>query len=197
MFILLPDNYVSRILQEKFNIMNVDIWNFIDDSNKRIIRALSWEEFQFTIKNLKVKSAHGLDLISNMVISKLPESSLKFFFKLFNKIFNLSIFLEEWKNYFMIFIPKNDGRNYRPISLANNIFKIFEKILQTRLDWNTIHSLPHVNLVSVVVVVSPTILPIYILTFEVVSFAKLIPVYFFLISKVLLTTFVQKFYYLY
>lgn len=72
----LPENYVSRILQVKFDYTNVDIWTSIKDSNERIIRALTWEEFHFVIKNLKIKSAHGPNFISNLVISKLPILSL-------------------------------------------------------------------------------------------------------------------------
>lgn len=35
----------------------------------------------------------------------------------------------------MIFIPKPHSSAVRPISLANNFMKLFENILQSRLEW--------------------------------------------------------------
>lgn len=55
---------------------------------------------------------------------------------MFNQIFNSGQYLFSWKQYFMCFIPK-PGKQFelRSISLANNIAKLFEKLIHYRLKW--------------------------------------------------------------
>ncbi|EFN86187.1 RNA-directed DNA polymerase from mobile element jockey, partial [Harpegnathos saltator] len=99
-----------------------------------LVRLFTKEELCFIISSLKIKSAHGPDLIFNRVIKLLPESILSFFLKLFNRIFHLRIYPDCWRQFFMIFIPKPGSRSLRPITLANSLLKIFERLIHPRLE---------------------------------------------------------------
>lgn len=51
-------------------------------------------------------------------------------------MFNKSIYPHQWTEYFTVFIPKPGRKDsLRPISLANNLLKIFEKMIYKRLEW--------------------------------------------------------------
>lgn len=53
-----------------------------------------------------------------------------------NLIFNKRVFLKQWNEYFTVFIPKPGRKDaLRPISLANNLHKIFERLIYKRLEW--------------------------------------------------------------
>ncbi|XP_029680040.1 uncharacterized protein LOC115245731, partial [Formica exsecta] len=93
-------------------------------------------EFNAAVSSLKTKSAPGPDLISNKIIKKLPENLHKLILKIFNCFFNKGSYPSQWNNYFTVFIPKPGGKKaLRPISLANNLHKIFEKLILKRLEW--------------------------------------------------------------
>lgn len=106
------------------------------DSIDMLLRPFTVSEFSLAFNSLKRKAASGPDMISNKILSHLPECGRSTLLKIFNCIFNYGKFPIDWKKYFMCFIPKSGG-NYelRPISLACNIAKLFEKIIQYRLEW--------------------------------------------------------------
>ena len=45
------------------------------------------------------------------------------------------MYLEDWSNTFIHFIPKSDGVSYRPIALTSCVCKLFETIVKNRLQW--------------------------------------------------------------
>lgn len=55
--------------------------------------------------------------------------------QLYNEIFNCGEFPNDWKQYRIFFIPKQDNQKVRPISLASCLLKIFEKMINMRLTW--------------------------------------------------------------
>ncbi|XP_070166990.1 uncharacterized protein [Polyergus mexicanus] len=56
--------------------------------------------------------------------------------KFFNLIFNKGEYPHQWREYYVVFIPKPGRRDsLRPISLANNLLKIFEKLIHRRIEW--------------------------------------------------------------
>lgn len=84
---------------------------------------------------MQVKVCSRSGCVGSGFVKNLPLELCNFILKLFNKIFNLNNFLPLWKEYFVIFIPKAGSGKFRPISLANTLFKIFEKITYYRLSW--------------------------------------------------------------
>ncbi|XP_032669561.1 uncharacterized protein LOC116843310 isoform X3 [Odontomachus brunneus] len=106
-------------------------------SNKELLDdAISKTEFLASLKFLsKKKTSLGADLITWLIINKLPTAVLEILLKLFNDFFTQGIIPSSWKKYILVFIPKGDGTNLRPISLANNLAKLYEKILHHRIEW--------------------------------------------------------------
>lgn len=79
-------------------------------------------------------SSLGLDSISNDFLLRLPSLSHSLLLELFNAFYSSSCFPVEWKNARVIFIPKPGGKGYRPISLTSNVCKLFERLIQRRLE---------------------------------------------------------------
>lgn len=102
---------------------------------KHILTPFTKGELRVAVKSLKTGSASGPDLISNGMIGRLPPVGLAFLLRVFNRIFNHGITPESWKSFDMVFIPKPGGNSFRPISLANRLLKLFEKIIFYRLEW--------------------------------------------------------------
>lgn len=101
-----------------------------------LLRPFSAKEYYECVSSLKIKSAPGPDLISNQIIKKLPQELHIIILKLFNIMFNKGVYPTQWNNYFTVFIPKpGNKKSLRPISLANNLHKIFEKLLLWRIEW--------------------------------------------------------------
>jgi hypothetical protein len=67
---------------------------------------------------VKVESSPGLDGIDYKVITNLPEGMRKVLLALYNEILQTGGIPSEQKQYAVFFIPKVDGKNFRPILLA-------------------------------------------------------------------------------
>ena len=70
----------------------------------------------------------------------LPERSLQTLLKIFNYYFISDIFPPSWHQANIILIPKpnkddTNPNNYRPIALTSCCCKIFERIVNLRLNW--------------------------------------------------------------
>jgi len=97
------------------------------------------EEVRLTIRNLKSKSAPGLDCISNQALKHCNKNVLLHLCRILNGCTRLEYFPDCWKNAAVIMIPK-PGKNpllpesYRPISLLNTLSKVYERLLLTRLN---------------------------------------------------------------
>lgn len=105
-------------------------------NNEFLLKPFTAEELNLAIRSIKVKSASGPDLISNKILANLPEIGQVVLLRIFNHIFNFGAFPAEWKQYYMCFLPKPGKKHeMRPISLANNLAKLFEKLIQYRFEW--------------------------------------------------------------
>lgn len=101
-----------------------------------LLRPFSMPEFEAVLSSLKCKAAPGPDLISNKIIAKLTDDVKSILLGIFNKMFNSGIYPKDWKHYYMCFLPKPGKKHeFRPISLASNLAKVFEKLIQLKLEW--------------------------------------------------------------
>ena len=100
--------------------------------------TISNEEITKAISKIKSNKAPGLDSISNNMIKHGQLYLLASFKKLFNKCFTFGIYPEAWASGYIVPLYKNndpsDPNNYRGITIANAFGKLFNKILDTRLD---------------------------------------------------------------
>lgn len=92
-------------------------------------------ELQYTIKNLKIKSSPGKNLIYNEITFNLPPNLLDKLKDTFNSILEQRVIPKQWTEYNTILIPKPENKGYRPIALASSLLKLLEKIIKMRLDW--------------------------------------------------------------
>lgn len=120
------------------NIKNIQLNNSFLDV------PFSMQELEYTVNSLKIKSAPGLDKISNEIISNFPSSFLLIILDLFNEIFRQHIFPSQWKNFLITLIPKSSPGKVRPIALASCLLKCLEKMIYFRLNF----FLEHNNLLS-------------------------------------------------
>lgn len=96
-------------------------------------------ELASIIKNLKNKKSPGPDAIPNEVFKQIPEETVSNLRQLFNACMKIGHFPQVWKTAKIVPLPKpgkdhTSPKNYRPISLLNNIGKIFEKIICNRIS---------------------------------------------------------------
>lgn len=96
--------------------------------------SISKLEYYTALSNCNTKSSPGLDEISYDILTKLTSTVHEFILSVLNQMFALGVFPETWRNTLVKFIPKNSG-GFRPISLTSCISKLFERILQERLEF--------------------------------------------------------------
>jgi len=88
------------------------------------------------IKNMKLKSAPGIDQTDYNVISSLPCEYLNLLLKIYNNILFEGSFPNQWKHSLIVLIPKPDDGSFRPISLLPCFLKIMEKMIYNRIQWH-------------------------------------------------------------
>ena len=95
------------------------------------------QEVRQAIKNLKHGKASGLDKICGEFLKYSENIVAPFLTKLFNKLYNLSIFPTDWcKSVIIPLFKKGDDKfpdNYRGISLLSIVSKVFTAVLNKRL----------------------------------------------------------------
>ena len=91
-------------------------------------------EFDSAISACRVRSSPGLDGFSYEILRRFSEEVRAFLLDLFNAMFRSSSYPSSWRDTYVIFIPKLGGRGYRPISLTSSVCKLFERLVQRRLE---------------------------------------------------------------
>lgn len=102
------------------------------------------KELFYLIRNLKSKKSPGDDQINNILLKQLPKKAVVYLTQIFRACMKQSYFPARFKHAKVIPIPKpgkdhSDASNYRPISLLSSLSKLFEKIIQKRIN-KFIHS---------------------------------------------------------
>lgn len=89
------------------------------------------------VKQINNKKSAGPDQISNFIIKKIPHSGTKILTVIINNCINNSYFPNSWKVAKIIPLPKvqkpSITKDYRPLSLTNNLGKILEDIILQKL----------------------------------------------------------------
>ena len=99
---------------------------------------ISSVELQKAMKQLKSGKSLGLDNISNEMLKASRSFMLSCFLKLFNAVFRSGHYPKSWSESFICPLYKSDDpkrpENYRGIAINNSIGKLFNIILNNRLD---------------------------------------------------------------
>ena len=97
------------------------------------------EELGEIFRKLNNKKSAGIDEIPNMILKHIPEKLINAYCILINNMINNNYFPQQWKTSKIIPIKKMNREpcklsSYRPINLLPNISKVFEKIIQLKLN---------------------------------------------------------------
>lgn len=130
--------HLAGIFQPNIGVSDIDVDN-ITNNYVNSIPLVRRKELLKEIKGLKIKKAPGFDLITAQVLKNLPKKAVKFLQLLMNAAIKLTHIPSIWKVAEIIMIPKpgkppNDVKSYRPISLLPIISKLFESIIQKRIQ---------------------------------------------------------------
>mgnify|MGYP003549195105 CR=1 FL=1 len=87
---------------------------------------------------MNTKKSSGFDGISNFLIKKFPDATLRFLVLLYNNCLNNCYFPTVWTTTKIIPIKKKTDsskiEDFRPISLLSNVGKIFEHVIKIKLE---------------------------------------------------------------
>ena len=99
-------------------------------------------DIHFALRRLKSRKAPGPDQVSIDLYKLLPYALRRLLLEYFNSCFLSASAPDHWKLARVVMIFKGGGKNsrmpsaYRPISLANSIYKLYAALLQARLAYH-------------------------------------------------------------
>ncbi|KAI5737947.1 hypothetical protein M8J77_001036 [Diaphorina citri] len=137
--IKIVENFYNKLYQDE-NKEEFNLENYWEDSDISPILA---DEVDKTIRTMKKGKSPGEDGTTIEILKAAGYQLCKVLAKLFNQCLNKSDIPKDWNNALMVILfkkgDKTDIKNYRPISLLSNFYKIFTGVLTKRLE-NTLES---------------------------------------------------------
>ena len=105
------------------------------------IRALNPAEVKAELTRLNSRKVPGYDLISGLVLKRLPRITIVLLTVIINRMLNLSYFPILWKYAEIIMIPQpgkppHEPTSYRPISVLPVTSKLFERLILKKFMMN-------------------------------------------------------------
>jgi hypothetical protein len=103
------------------------------------LNPTSPNELMQYIKQLSNRKSPGHDLVTNIVLKNLTNKAVAYIASLLNACLRNGYFPDTWKHAHVLLFLKprkngNDPSSYRPISLLPTLSKLFEKVIQKRLN---------------------------------------------------------------
>lgn len=98
-------------------------------------QTITINEYFSALKSFRINSAPGPDLINFEILLNLPVEIHVKLCDYFQLILENGVIPDAWTEFFVIFIPKQNKNDVRPISLANCLLKHFEKIIQRKIEF--------------------------------------------------------------
>jgi hypothetical protein len=130
-------------LKESYKVRLSQLERRLDDLEKipcynDLDNVISQKEITSAISKLKNKKAPGLDNISNTMIKQSQTVLLPCLSKLFNSCLSHGKYPQSWAEGYISVIHKSgdaaDPNNYRGITITSSVGKVFNSILNERLD---------------------------------------------------------------
>ena len=130
----LPLRFKERAQEIEENLKQSEIGS----SFTKLDYTITKDEIIKCIRSLKNGKSCGLDSIANEMLKTGESILLPCIYKIFNAILQLGIYPTEWKKGYISPIFKSGGRfdpsNYRGITIMTCIGKLFNSVLNNRLD---------------------------------------------------------------
>ena len=130
-------NVRADFYQELYSSKSSESEPDIISPDQSAIPQVTVREVEVAIKEMKDNKAPGTDDITSDIIKIGGAGIIKELTKLYNQIMEEKRIPVCWKEAKIILLhkkgDKTDIKNYRPISLLSHVYKIFTRILQTRM----------------------------------------------------------------
>jgi hypothetical protein len=142
-------NILADFFEEAFspnNVTDENTANLVNNTMTKIastaelpIKFTSPGEIKQIIKTLPLRKSPGPDLIPNVVLKNLTTKGVSVLTSIFNACIFQNYFPDSWKKADIIVFhkpnkPKFAVSSYRPISLLSCLSKLFEKVIQKRIN---------------------------------------------------------------
>ena len=133
---------ISKTFEEKVKEINLKVKQLEDNLDYTTFSALDFritiDEINKAISKLKNGKSPGLDNIKNEMLKAAQVYINPCFLKLFNAILTSGFYPMAWSKGYITPIFKSDNpklpKNYRGITICSSIGKVFNTILNNRLD---------------------------------------------------------------
>ncbi|XP_077558174.1 uncharacterized protein LOC144173782 [Haemaphysalis longicornis] len=111
------------------------------EMNTSLNDPFTMAELLSALQETKITSAPGPDGITYSALRNLPEAHKEQLLDWFNAIWESSVLPNEWKESWVVPIPKpgkplTQIENLRPISLISNVMKLMESMVLARIQWH-------------------------------------------------------------
>ena len=131
------DKIIERIDEFYTELYDSEQSTIIHTDPKEVPAITSWE-VKASLRDMKNGTAPGNNRINIETLKAGKDTILKTFAKLYTKCLSKRRILTGWKNAKMMIMfkkgNKKDFKNYRPICLLSNIYKVLTKVLTKRLE---------------------------------------------------------------
>ena len=132
------ENYPENFRRYK-GMMELKTISFQTDQNHPYNDPFSYQELIYSLSTTK-ESSPGIDEITYSMIKKCHPRLIEMILQTFNRIFSDKVFPELWRTSIIIPIQKpnkdhHEPLNHRPIALTSCLCKLFEKMINLRLNW--------------------------------------------------------------
>ncbi|MCU7801369.1 MAG: reverse transcriptase family protein, partial [gamma proteobacterium symbiont of Lucinoma myriamae] len=133
-------NPISDTIHNDINLENDRLENELHASSDShdLDMPFTRDEILLALKSLKLGKSASLDMISNEMLKYSTNCILDPLLKLFNLVYDKNMFPKLWNVGILVPIfkkgSKHDPNNYRGISIISCLGKLFNKILNTRLQ---------------------------------------------------------------
>lgn len=133
---LIKDNKVESLNKISPSWAQTDpSWLPICPNNDFLENPFTFAEFNAALDSKRIKAAPGIDGIDFHILQLLSTKYKLLLVDIFNNMYKSQCFPTSWKQSFVHFIPKSDGKSMRPIALTSCLCKLFETLLKNRLQW--------------------------------------------------------------
>ena len=117
---------------------------FPDDDGSDYNLPFTRAEFDEALRHCS-NTAAGEDNVHYSMVKHLPEESVCFLLRLYNRIWTEECFPSSWRRAIILPFPKprKDSllcSNYRPIALTSSLCKLLEKMVNARMQWHLEHT---------------------------------------------------------
>ncbi|XP_033212423.1 uncharacterized protein LOC117170017 [Belonocnema kinseyi] len=103
--------------------------------NDFLSESFSFTEFNVALEYKNTQASPGMDGVDFEIIQCLPLKYKLILLDIYNEMYKTENYPDSWKNTYIHFITKPDGKSVRPIALTSCMCKLFESMLKNRMQW--------------------------------------------------------------